>query len=133
MQITVTKRFHFYAAHRNQEIGGKCANIHGHRYGLSVTVQEPMNGSVSILFEDLQNKIQPLIDELDHSLLLDVHDPAGMKLKQSKACEKIFVMNQPTSAENLAIDLFERVEKAGLNVIKLELQETDSSTVTLTK
>jgi len=133
MQITVTKKFHFYAAHRNLEIGGKCANLHGHRYGLSITVKEPMNGSVSILFEDLQNKIQPLVEELDHSLLLDVHDPAGMALKRSMACEKIYAMDNPTSAENLALDLFKRVENAGLNITKLELQETDSSTVTVTK
>lgn len=129
--ISVTKAFHFYAAHRNEEIGGKCGNIHGHRYGLKITVQEQMKGSVTILFEDFEEKIQPLIDELDHSLLLDVHDPAGMNLKRSGACEKLYLMDNPTSAENLATNIYNWVQGTGLNIVKLELQETDSSTITI--
>lgn len=131
--MQVTKDFHFYAAHRNEEIGGKCANLHGHRYGLKVTVQQPMAGSVTILFEDLENKIRPLIDQLDHSLLLHWKDPAADKLQASGACGKIFWMDKPTSAENLTFRLLEELEKTGLNVVEISLRETDSSVVTLKK
>jgi 6-pyruvoyltetrahydropterin/6-carboxytetrahydropterin synthase len=129
--MTLTKAFRFYAAHRNQEIGGKCSNIHGHRYTFKATVMEKMVGSITILFQDLEDKIQPLIDELDHSLLLDVNDPAGMTLGRSGACDKLYLMNNPTSAENLATDIFKWIEGTGLNIVKLELQETDSTTITI--
>jgi 6-pyruvoyltetrahydropterin/6-carboxytetrahydropterin synthase len=56
--VTVTKQFRFYAAHRNEEIGGKCANIHGHRYGLTVTVAGQRSGSVTVLFEQLERWVQ---------------------------------------------------------------------------
>lgn len=131
LEISITKDFHFYAAHRNQEINGKCSNIHGHRYGMKVTVKEEMIGSISILFGDLEEKILPLIRELDHALLLDVNDPAGMNLKKSGACEQLYLMDKPTSAENLAMNIFTWIQGTGLNIIKLELQETDTSTVTI--
>lgn len=129
--MTLTKAFRFYAAHRNQELEGKCSNIHGHRYIFKVTVMEKMVGSITILFQDLEDKIQPLIDELDHSLLLDINDPANMSLKKSGACEKLFLMVEPTSAENLAKEIFKWIEVTGLNIVKLELQETDSTLITI--
>ena len=99
----VTKEFRFYAAHRNQEIGGKCANIHGHRYGLTVTVAAIRSGSVTMLFEHLELLVnREIIDPADHSILLDRRDPAAASLISSGACEKVFWVDGPTSCENLA-------------------------------
>lgn len=127
--MRVRKTFRFYAAHRNEEIGGKCASIHGHRYGLSVEVMEPMSGSVSILFEDLERRVAPLIEDLDHSLLLHEGDPARDALLASGACHRVYLVPFPTSAENMARHLFDALRAAGLNVTELILQETDSSSI----
>jgi len=129
--MKVRKQFRFYAAHRNEEIGGKCAAIHGHRYGVTVEVEEPMNGSVSILFEDLERLVAPLIDALDHSLLLHEGDPAKDALLASGACCRVYLVPFPTSAENMARHLFDALRATGLNVTELALQETDTSTVTV--
>jgi len=131
--VDVTRSFHFYAAHRNAEIGGKCANIHGHRYGLDVTVREPAKGSVTILFEELEERVKPLIEELDHSLLLNKSDPAAGGLIASGACNKIFFVSGETSAENMAYVILGRLEKLGLNVTEVVLRETDSCTVSIKK
>lgn len=129
--MTVTKHFKFYAAHRNEEIGGKCASIHGHRYGVAVTVEEPRNGSITMLFEDIENRVKPLIDRLDHSLLLHASDPARDALLASGACCRVYEVPFHTSAENMAEHLLRELRAVGLNVIELALQETDTSTVTV--
>lgn len=130
--IVVTKEFHFYAAHRNEEVGGKCANIHGHRYGLTVSVAEQRNGSVTILFEELERRLQPLLDEVDHCLFLNENDPAAPALVGSGACGKVYKIGAPTSVENLAESFLRSARLLGLNVVSLTLKETDTSSVTVT-
>lgn len=129
--MTITKQFKFYAAHRNEEIGGKCASIHGHRYGVVVTVSEPRNGSITILFEDIEKCVKPLLDRLDHSLLLNADDPARDSLLASGACCRVYEVPFPTSAENMAEHLLVELRATGLNVVELSLQETDTSIVTV--
>jgi 6-pyruvoyltetrahydropterin/6-carboxytetrahydropterin synthase len=133
MTTAVTKNFRFYAAHRNAEVGGKCRNLHGHRYGLSVTVEESRNGSITIHFDDLEAIVEKeIIRQVDHSVLLDVNDPCASALVSSGACEKVFWLRRPTSAENLAEEFFLMLLSSGLNVTALTLQETDTSSVTVT-
>lgn len=129
--IKITKHFKFYAAHRNEEIGGKCASIHGHRYGIAVTVQESRNGSVTMLFEDIEKHVKPLVDLLDHSLLLHIDDPAREDLLRSGACCRVYEVPFPTSAENMAEHILSQLVATGLNVVELSLQETDTSVVTV--
>lgn len=131
MKTKITKRFKFYAAHRNEEIGGKCASIHGHRYGVEVTICEPKNGSITILFDDIEKVIDPIIADLDHSLILHSNDPEALNLMGLESCQKVYQVPFPTSAENLAEHLFKKILSNGLNVLELSLQETDSSTVTV--
>lgn len=129
--MTITKHLKFYAAHRNEEIGGKCAAIHGHRYGVAITVEEPRSGSVTMLFEEIERRAKPLIDRLDHSLLLHVGDPARDALLASGACCRVYEVPFPTSAENMAEHLLSELRATGLNVVELSLQETDTSIVTV--
>lgn len=129
---TVTKHFHFYAAHRNEEIGGKCGNLHGHKYELSVEVSAPRNGSVTILFEELESIVRAVIvDLVDHALLLHRHDPAAQSLVESGACGKVFWAESPTSAENMAELFFWMLLGRGLTVVSLTLKETETSIVTV--
>ena len=127
--IRIKKHFHFYAAHRNETIEGRCSSIHGHRYGLTVGVEYPVVDGIAILFSDLERHVLPLIGELDHSLLLHSQDPAKDALLQSGACSRVYVVPWPTSAENMASHILQRLRESGLNVVQLSLQETDTSIV----
>lgn len=132
--MQVRKRFRFYAAHRNEEIGGKCGNIHGHRYGVDVTVEESQNGSVTILFEKLEEIVKSvIIDPMDHSMLLDKTDSCFDEITSCRAFGKLYIVDHPTSAENMAAHMFSRLRNHGLNVVRLTLQETDTSSVTVEK
>lgn len=130
---SVTKEFRFYAAHRNEEIGGKCGNIHGHRYGLTVTVAPPRNGSITVLFEDIERWVNfEIIDKADHALLLNRQDPSADALLASGACGKVFWVDGPTSCENLAELFFSMLESVCDSVVSVTVKETDTSSVTVT-
>lgn len=136
--MLIKKTFHFYAAHRNQSLKGKCSNIHGHRYGVTCYFEvhrNPNNPSVTVLFEDY-DKIEKLLkDKYDHSMLIDIHDElystitnthnAGKTLLPLKVVE----MNGPTSVENLCYELYGDITDMDFELVQIEVQETDTSTV----
>lgn len=131
MTLTVTKTFRFYAAHRNPEAGPRCGSIHGHRYGLSVSVLYQQVGSLTIPFSVLEDAVLDVIGPMDHSLLLHSQDPAKKLLVESGACERLYEVPFETSCENMARFITKTLLVAGLNVISLTLQETDTSSVTV--
>ena len=70
----VSKRFSFDAAHFLPGYNGKCANLHGHTWGVEVTVEgavDPLSGMV-IDFIVLKKIVEPWIEKLDHHYLNDI-------------------------------------------------------------
>jgi len=61
--MIISKQFKFYAAHRNEEIGGKCANLHGHRYGITCKFEVRRVSSISTLFSEFDDRDGRLIAE----------------------------------------------------------------------
>lgn len=125
----VSKAFRFYAAHRNTDVPGKCESIHGHTYRLAVRVFGKMSGSISIPFEQIEQAVAPLIERLDHSLLLWKDDPAKAALIASGACSKVYELPTQTSCERLAEHIMAELVNAGLNVESVALLETETSGV----
>jgi len=35
--MKITRKYHFYAGHRNKQAGEKCGRLHGHTYDVEVT------------------------------------------------------------------------------------------------
>ena len=128
--MKVIKKYHFYAAHRNEYLKTKCSSLHGHTYYVKVVISNNQinKGGITILFEDIDNLIDPIIESFDHSTLINSADtellnaltPLNMKLK---------VFDFPTSAENISRVLFENIKKIGLPVVEVSIKETTSSTV----
>ena len=119
MTTTITISTTFAAAHRLPEHEGKCCRLHGHTYGLEVTVQGtpqasgPAAGMV-MDFAELRDRVSELIVQpLDHQLLNDVFD---------------FV---PT-AEAVAAWMFARLGEGGLPVVRVRLAEGPNSYVEVT-
>jgi 6-pyruvoyltetrahydropterin/6-carboxytetrahydropterin synthase len=117
MRTRVTKTFSFEAAHQLPWHPGKCRNLHGHTYRLEVSVEGPVDlHGVVIDFADLDRVVtDAVIAPFDHSYLNDLLD-------------------NPT-AENLAADIWKRLEQAGVggtSLFRLRLWETADSSVELT-
>lgn len=75
--------FSFEAAHRQPEVGGKCRNVHGHTFNVTVTLyNESFIGGVnpgtglSVEFSEVKGVIRRWIDRyFDHGILLGMFDP----------------------------------------------------------
>ncbi|MEM7660508.1 MAG: 6-carboxytetrahydropterin synthase [Bacteroidota bacterium] len=128
--MEIEKKYHFYAAHRNEYVEGKCQNLHGHTYYVFVRLKftSTDESGVSMLFESIDDVIDPIIKTLDHSTL--VHEQDTLLLQAVDLLNSKRVMfARPTSAENLAKYLFDHISASGLKVTEIRLQETTSSTV----
>jgi 6-pyruvoyltetrahydropterin/6-carboxytetrahydropterin synthase len=127
--MVIQKKYHFYAGHRNKEAGMKCGRLHGHTYDVIVHLKpnELVNG-IGILFSDIDSKIEPIIKEYDHYLLLNENDILCDILELAN--EEFIKLPFDTSAENMAIWLFTRIKnETKLPIIKIELAETKSSNI----
>jgi 6-pyruvoyltetrahydropterin/6-carboxytetrahydropterin synthase len=120
VKITMTISTNFAAAHQLPEHEGKCQRLHGHTYGLEVTVEGlpqasgPAAGMIMDFAELRQRVADLVVGPLDHQLLNEVFG---------------FV---PTS-EAVASWAFERLREAGLPVVRVRLAEGPNSYVDVTE
>lgn len=135
MIIRVTKEFDFETAHALDGYNGKCKDIHGHSYHLTVTVKgeviddntDPKDGMV-IDFKDLKSIIKTEIEPIfDHRLIL-------RDTSRFKGIEKIndrvrYVPYQPTCENMLLeiVDIFKRFLPETIHLCKVSLRETANS------
>jgi len=127
--IKIRKKYHFYAAHRNLGAGEKCGRIHGHVYRVFMEFKfnNINENGVTMLFSDIDNVVEPIIKQYDHYFLLDEKD--GLRGMLDLANEPYIPLPFETSAENMAIWIYQQVKRGGLPICRIELQETESSTV----
>ncbi len=137
--IRITKQFSFETGHALYGYDGKCKNVHGHSYKLSVTViGKPITDSSNVKygmvidFTDLKKIVQEEIVLLfDHATVFNQNTPhieLANELK-NRGHHVILVDYQPTS-ENMVIDFAQKIKNRLPNTIELhslKLQETDSS------
>lgn len=72
-RVTVSKDYlGFSAAHFITFRGHACESLHGHNYRVAVTVQGPIDPECHFVldFADLKRAVRPLVDRLDHCVLL---------------------------------------------------------------
>ncbi|KXS41706.1 MULTISPECIES: 6-carboxytetrahydropterin synthase QueD [unclassified Candidatus Frackibacter] len=113
--IVLTKEFEFDAAHYLENYEGDCANLHGHRYKLAVSILGYVNEEkyLAIDFKDLKRISKELIiDKLDHQNLNEV-------------------LNFNTSCENIVYWIWETLEnefvKYDCKLYEVKLWETPDS------
>lgn len=135
MIIRVTKEFDFETAHALDGYNGKCKNIHGHSYHLTVTAKgevindptDPKDGMV-LDFKDLKSIIKTEIDPIfDHRLIL--RSNSRFKGIEDMNDAVRYVDYQPT-CENMLIeivDIFKRFLPPNIHLCKVSLRETASS------
>lgn len=137
--IRITKEFSFETGHALYGYDGKCKNVHGHSYKLSVTViGVPISDKTNVKygmvidFSDLKKIVtEEIVDHFDHATVFNQTTPhieLANELK-SRGHHVILVDYQPTS-ENMVTDFANKIQKRLPDAIRLhslKLQETDSS------
>ncbi|PKH49830.1 6-carboxytetrahydropterin synthase QueD [Tenacibaculum sp. Bg11-29] len=137
--IRITKQFSFETGHALYGYDGKCKNVHGHSYKLSVTViGQPIADASNVKFgmvidfTDLKKVVkEEIVDVFDHATVFNKNTPHVELAKELKdrGHHVILVDYQPTS-EMMVIDFVEKIKNRLPKNIKLQaikLQETDSS------
>ena len=138
-KIRITKQFTFETGHALYGYDGKCRNVHGHSYKLSVTVigtpiADPGNVKYGMVidFSDLKKIVkEEVVDVFDHATVFNKNTPhleLANELKE-RGHHVILVGYQPTS-ENMVIDFADKIKKrlpSDISLYSLKLQETETS------
>jgi 6-pyruvoyltetrahydropterin/6-carboxytetrahydropterin synthase len=122
----VTREIAFCYGHRLLNYDGKCRHLHGHNGRAVITLEGPALDRRGMLvdFGDIKRHVQRWIDEnLDHNMLLCRDDPLLPILRERG--ERVFVMDENPTAENIARLIFDKTRDAGLPVVEVVLWETD--------
>ncbi|CAA0186450.1 putative 6-pyruvoyltetrahydropterin synthase [Tenacibaculum maritimum] len=137
--IRITKQFNFETGHALYGYDGKCKNVHGHSYKLSVTViGQPITDASNVKygmvidFGDLKRIVkEDIVDVFDHATVFNKNTPHIELAKelQGRDHHVILVDYQPTS-EMMVIDFAEKIKKRlpeNIQLYALKLQETATS------
>ena len=117
MKIRITKEFDFEAAHALDGYAGKCQDIHGHNYHLTLTfLGEPVrdkslsNNGMVVDFGDIKDFLNKEIKPLfDHRLILR-NDSRFIGLEKKNKRIR-YVDYQPTT-ENMLLEIVEIVSNS---------------------
>ena len=138
-KVRITKQFTFETGHALYGHDGKCKNIHGHSYKLSVTIfGKPLGDSKSskfgmiMDFSDLKKIVkEEIVNPLDHATIFNKNTPhkeLAMTLKNSG--HKVILADYQPTCELLIIDFAHKIKKRlppYISLHSLKLQETESS------
>lgn len=126
--MKVSKEFRWEMAHRLPFHKGRCKNLHGHSYKALIQFEGELNQNGMLIdFYDIFTLVNPIIDELDHSIICDKNDPLLMELA-NKINDRVVIIDRPTTAENISIYIAERILKTNypenLKAITIQVYET---------
>ncbi|KAA3624649.1 MAG: 6-carboxytetrahydropterin synthase [Flavobacterium sp.] len=137
--IQITKMFTFETGHALYGYDGKCRNVHGHSYKLSVTVigtpitdKDHVKFGMVIDFGDLKKIVkEEIVDVFDHATVFNKNTPHVELAKEleTRGHNVLLVDYQPTS-EMMVIDFASKIKKRlpdSVQLHSLKLQETDTS------
>ncbi|WP_075343349.1 6-pyruvoyl trahydropterin synthase family protein [Tenacibaculum agarivorans] len=136
--IRITKRFTFETAHALYGYDGKCKNVHGHSYKLSVTViGSPIDDTnhvkygMVIDFGDLKKIVnKEIVDVFDHATIFNKNTP-HLELAEilKKHGHHIILVDYQPSSEMMILDFAEKIKAKlpeNIQLHSLKLQETES-------
>ena len=137
--IRITKQFSFETGHALYGYDGKCKNVHGHSYKLSVTViGQPIDDKNNVKygmvidFSDLKKIVkEEIVDVFDHATVFNKNTPHVELAKEleDRGHNVLLVDYQPTS-EMMVTDFAKKIQTylpKNIALHSLKLQETETS------
>jgi 6-pyruvoyltetrahydropterin/6-carboxytetrahydropterin synthase len=136
--IRVTKEFTFEMAHALLGYDGSCRFVHGHSYGLSVTViGNPIENTgdhklgMVIDFGDLKKIVkETVVDVFDHALVLNSKTPHEHFNESKDLFDKLILVDYQPTSEKLVADFATRILRRlpeHIKLFSLKLRETATS------
>lgn len=125
---------YFDSAHFLPDYFGKCENLHGHRWKVTVTISDKTlkeggaeDGMVCD-FGMFKKIVREVVSQFDHTFLVQ-EGSLSKKTVECLICEgfELTVLPFRTTAENLAKYIFDLFKSEGLPVKSVEVQETPNN------
>lgn len=138
-KIRITKQFTFETGHALYGYDGKCRNVHGHSYKLSVTVigppisdKEHVKFGMVIDFGDLKKIVnREIVNVFDHATVFNKNTPhVELAEELSQRGHNVLLVDYQPTSEMMVIDFAAKIAPLLPDTIKLHslrLQETATS------
>jgi len=130
--MKIAKDFRWEMAHRLQCHKGKCFNLHGHSYKMQVEFEGNINKDTGMVLDyfDVKDIVGPLVDELDHSVIIWEKDSILIDKISELNSAKVIVPFE-TTAENLVGYFLDKISKTSLpkEIVKIKVRvcETENT------
>jgi 6-pyruvoyltetrahydropterin/6-carboxytetrahydropterin synthase len=129
--MKIAKEFTWEMGHRLPFHEGKCKNLHGHSYKCMVELSgKPDKNGMLLDYYEMKKIIDPVIEELDHSFMVNENDKELIDALKKLNSRKVIVSFE-TTAENICLYLLEKIKSANIpgniNAIKVRVLETENT------
>jgi 6-pyruvoyltetrahydropterin/6-carboxytetrahydropterin synthase len=125
---SVTKEIPFCYGHRLLNHRGKCRHLHGHSARAVIRLESAVLDDLGMVvdFADIGDYVKTWLSaEIDHNMLLCREDPVLPLLREAE--ERVYVMDDNPTAENIARLIFQHVERGGFPIVEVAVYETESA------
>ena len=132
--MIISKQIKFDCAHMLSDYDGKCANLHGHTYHGTITIDGPVSNRTDMVLD--YNKIKEVVDAFDHAVIFsgaNVRNEAEDTLLDwaRQYNMKHYIMSDTgdkTTAERMSYEIGQMILGYVPNcTVTVELSETDGS------
>ena len=116
----------FDAAHFLTNYDGKCKNIHGHRWNVTVEIEGSLDNGMLVDFGILKSDLASLCDYFDHTFIVE---EGSLKKELFDMLNEEFllrVVKFRTTAENFSKYFYDKLSEK-YNVYKVEVYETPNN------
>ena len=126
--MKIAKEFRWEMGHRLPEHFGLCKNIHGHSYKMIVEFEGELDKNQMVIdYYDVEKIINPVIEKLDHSFMINIDDKIVIEFLEKMNSKKI-VVGFNSTAENICNYLLSEIKKCSLpsniSSVKVRVYET---------
>lgn len=126
--MKIAKEFRWEMGHRLPEHFGLCKNIHGHSYKMIVEFEGELDQNQMVIdYYDVEKIINPIIQRLDHSFMVNENDNVVLDFLEKMNSKKVIVDFNST-AENICTYLLNEIKKTALpkniSSVKVRVYET---------
>lgn len=135
--MKVSKEFRWEMAHRLPFHEGRCKNLHGHSYKALIQFEGEIDKNGMLIdFYDIYKLVNPIIDEMDHSIICDKNDSDLIEIAR-KFNDRVVIIDFPSTAENICTYILNRILNqalpANLKSIIVRVYETLDSFAELSR
>ena len=126
--MKIAKEFRWEMGHRLPEHFGLCKNIHGHSYKMIVEFEGELDKNQMVIdYYDVEKIINPVIEKLDHSFMVNIDDKIVIEFLEKMNSKKV-VVGFNSTAENICNYLLSEIKKSSLpsniSSVKVRVYET---------